>query len=384
MRVIVFSCFTPYHLINSIYYATSLQQAKNLKMVLVWNNKSSRSINLDVFKNCFDTTIDISGFDETNIRRKVVNQSVYMGRFFGLSSIAKAINKYDSVRLVCFSDQDFVTHRLVEYVSGMNDSEIVLVEEGMSTYLTNTEYHFSVLKRIYYKILGIRTEKFIGANMHIKSVIVKHPEDMPVVKTHDRKIIRQNNIFADDNWVKKFNGLIGGIENIVQMHKGKKIILWIGQPLIELGVPDEKELQFLVEINNKFGTEYSIVIKKHPREAEDKYKSILGDNISEVDLGDLFWIPLEFLGTVLCPQIIVTAFSTAALNLLELGIDSNAYFCYKAFGLNVESEFFDKHKEDNICVINSMAEMEQCHKKGISKRICTNMNADIEYLEIFG
>lgn len=64
--------------------------------------------------------------------------------------------------------------------------------------------------------------------MHIKTVIVKHPEDMPVVKTHDRKIIRQNNIFADDNWVKKFNGLIGGIENIVQMHKGKKIILWIG------------------------------------------------------------------------------------------------------------------------------------------------------------
>ena len=333
----IFVCFTPYQLLNAVYYSRKITN-KN-KSILIWHNFTKYNISLSRFQKIFDVICEIPNIYEMPLFKRQLNKCIYGGWMFRFSPVYKVLDKLDlhNSVLVVFSDQHIITNKIIrQYSSAIK--ETVLIEEGMATYLIkNTtipktkDYWINLL-------LGAHYEPYIGANKSINTLVVKNPEWIPEIKKAGRTIVKQSNCLMDTMWPSVFADVINDAYESNQVFNPK--LLWIGQPLETDGVDATKQLELIKEINKKLNYKFDIIIKPHPRENIGKYDNLIQEekNISIFDLGPNNWIPIEIIIRMIYPSIVMSGYSTAAKNIQDMGIKCKVIYCYKLFSIHLDEQ----------------------------------------------
>lgn len=357
MNRVWFSCFTAYHLFNSLYYSTKVDWGKDCERTLIWVNDTRIRINVDVFSSCFDKIIKIDSLRDLSFINKQVAKCKNGGRLFNGSVLGKELSrKFDKSVLVCFSDQHYITNKLVNKFKTLENSHVVIVEEGVATYVTNEVYDPPFSTRAGNLLFGLHSQRYVGENANIDTFIVKDPDRLPKEKVLDRKVIKQNNVFCDREWINEL--LEKYVKKTNDFHGSKPVLLWIGQPLEGNYLEESEEEQIRVRIFERLAAKYQLLVKTHPGERPDKYEG-LKPEVSIVDFGEFSWFPIEVLASMIKPQIIVTPMSSAAYNIYQTGFEGKILFCYKLFGIDIGQDYFaELEKKRNIYNVKDMDELE--------------------------
>lgn len=381
-NTIVFVCFTPYQLLNAVYYGNRL--GAEVRRVLIWHNYTKYNLDLQRFNLFFDDICEISNFYEEPFFKRQFHKCLYGGWLFRLSKINRLLKTIDikNTILCLFSDQHIVSRRILT-TFGQRAFDVVLIEEGMATYLIRNKAIPKSKDMIINLFLGARYEPYIGANKLIKTIFVKYPYMLPEEKKNNRVVVLQNNVFRDDMW----NGLFSDVLKRVNWDNNdqKKTVLWLGQPIEMDGVPTDIQLKLLKRINEMVGSEYQILVKSHPREDDNKYITLTQEtSIMQIQLGEMNWIPIEVLAGIIKPDIVLTAYSTAANNILELGLECKVIYCYQMLELYIGEHISDLIADSpQVYIIHSYEEFETILKQendSYKGRISNNSNNDLNYL----
>lgn len=337
-RRVLFICFTPFHLFHACYYASKDIWKEEDERVLVWQNTSGSKIDLGYFVHLFSGYLEIQGFQRERGLRRQVHKLIDAGRLFRFSKLASYTEGASELIVFSFNDQELINSRFLAYIQEKGlKARSILVEEGLGTYAGAVKREYTIAARFVNQLLGVHLPQGIGSSPVIDTLLVKHPEWVPGEKLCAREVFRQSNIFADPSWF----GMLGALKDEIRHTFGetdrRKVVLWLGQPNRETGVSAEDEKALLLYLCKNLGSEYRFVIKRHPREETDKYDDIVRETGAEqLELGELSWIPVEFAAHMLDVFMAVTLYSSAPVNLLEIGAAEYAVYTYKLFGLTLD------------------------------------------------
>ncbi len=376
-----FSCFTVYHLFVALYYASKVQSS-NVSCVLIWFEKDD--VNVNKYSNLFDEIYVIERekgkFYKYWLRIKT---SGYLAGSYYKHSLNK---QSPNDVLFVFSDEHQATWRLMN-VFKKQGCKIVLVEEGIGTYAFH-KHSFSHKVLLSELIFGCRGENNIGVSPYIDSYIVKKPDALPKSKHKGRPVIQQNTMFDDKTWIEGL-GVLNNNKTKAELNKfNDQRILWLGQPLSSCGVDLKTEIGVSNKIIKSLPSDYTTIIKKHPRDQIKKYDYINGNSVSKYFVNHDTWIPVEVLAGMINPGIIISPLSSAGTNLYDLGYGNKVIFCYKLFGISIDESWLEKYKDNkDIYNVSSFEELRavikeiQASPERINKKSMTiNENKDIDYL----
>lgn len=356
---ITFLCFTIYQLNVAFYYAIKLKNTK-CEYTLIWNNFINQNIDINLYKKPFDNIILINNYESGSIILRQINKCVAAGKLFFLSKLGTYYkNPRNKEILICFSDQHTLTHKMMEEVAKVDSHEIILVEEGMNTYMDST--HIGIRNKLVNLVLGLKTEEYIGKSNLIDTMIVKQPEMLLPKKRKHRKVIKQNNIFIEEGWQKDIIRVIKKyLLQYTNSNLMKSSILWLGQPLeIDNGINIDTQKRILDSLINMIPNHYSVYIKLHPRENISKYAFLKKyDNVEIINLGNYSWIPVEILAKTLNPDVIMSTYSSAVQNIKQIIPKSKAIFVFPLFRLKIDKRIFKKLcTNENYYIANSVEDI---------------------------
>lgn len=315
MKRIIFVGFTPYQLMISIYYAIKLSHIHKCEKILIWHDYANYKINFSDINPFFERVFIVPYYDDVNKLKKQFLKRRYTGQGFKNSKIGQYVKscKNDTI-LICFSDMHELTNKLIHELAQKNN-KILLIEEGIGIY--STDYSkLPIRTKIINKILGISTEKAIGINKNISAVILNHPEWLENSKFIGTTLLQQNSVFEDNNFISELSFITKKIESFKKSRK--KIILWLGDPIEDIGGTKTEEIDLIIELSKNLGENYMILIKPHPREDQNKYQNIENTHIRLIKLGGLSWVPIEIIASYLNFQTVITSVSSAAFNIYKI------------------------------------------------------------------
>ena len=336
---VLFIAFTPYHLLCSSYYAIKIKKRfPNIRTTLIWQEYYGYCINIDFFKDAFDVIIEADSIvrNRDSIINRFIKRIFSGGILFDFSQVGKYINNNRCNNLViCFSDQDPSTYRILNKLRNKNNY-VYLVEEGAGAYALDYVFRYSKKDYRYYlmllyKICGVVHGDYIGYSELYDSWIVQNPQILPYVKKKGHIILQQNSIFFDETWTHKLINLNNSIMCDLATENQKKTLLWVGSPLEDCGVSIKEELNVLKEVINRCYN-YNIIIKPHPRESKTKFCDFACiNNVTILDNDDIKWIPVEYLFKRIKVDCVVTVISSAAKNMYDNRLTRNVLYLYKLF-----------------------------------------------------
>lgn len=359
MNRVCFACYTIYHLINAIYYSMMVDWGPDTcEKVLVWTDNTKANIDLNSFRKCFDRIYELVSLKDVGLFEKQFLKMRDGGRLFKQSKLGKALSsEYDSNILFVFSDQEYSTNKLISEFKKLSNSTVILIEEGIATYVFDTR-RITGATKVLNLLLGIKTQAYVGKNEDIDVLIVKKPEEMPTEKILGRKLIKQGNIFCDLEWLKKFRKELYDIQICFDINSNKPRVLWIGQDLSIYTKDKVNELDVIESVFEFLAGENQVIVKKHPNECEDRYKRFEKLGVLEVDFGPFTWLPIEMLASYIVPDIIITPMSSAAYNIYQMGFMRKIIYCYKLFGIDICDDYFSKILGlDNIYNVSNISEL---------------------------
>ena len=383
MNHIYFVCCTVYQLFVALYYASKL--SKNCLKVLIWTD-ATQGVNTDSFAFVFDKIFLIESECNKPLIEKYwirISRSGYFSHLYYRKKIFSNLNKNDV--LLYFSEFDSSTCKLIKQFSRVS-KKIILTEEGIGTYSCDKRI-IPFNETLSIIIFGIESCTQIGNNKNIMAYIVKNPELLPFEKHKGRRIIQQNTMFNDNEWIKSLRIFNDRIR--LELEKfSRKRVLWLGQPLDSLGTDINTEIEISNRIIRMFKEPYCTIIKKHPRDKVEKYKYITNKNVCKYFVDHETWVPAEILAGEIDPEIIITPISSAALNLYELRYGKKVIFCYKLFGIEVDDSWLDKYKDnEDVYNVESFDELRSVIEEIGSNPVrinnedmTVNENKDIDYL----
>lgn len=383
MTRIWFSCFTTYQLFNALYYSMRVDWGTNCEKTLIWINDTQSHIDIDSFREYFDQVFHLDSLPSVSFFRRQITKCKNGGRLFKWSSLGKELRKeFNKNILICFSDQHYVSNKLINMFYSLNNHRIILVEEGVGTYVIEEKHKDRLTSIIASKIFGLHSQKYIGENSFIDTLIVKKPNEIPSIKVQGRKIIKQNNIFCDLEWTKY---IIDRYLKEFSVDNSKyPRLLWIGDPLGGDYIDESSELKIIESIFKVLSKEYSVFVKKHPSEKNDRYTGVKNlFNVKEIEFGKYTWFPIEILINIINPKVIVTPMSSAAYNSYQTGFSGKIIYCYKLFGINECNDYFTMlSQKNNIYNVDSIKEIQTVLKKDIAPIIFESIsnNDDISFL----
>lgn len=386
-NLVIFCPFTPYQFFTSVYYASHIDRTDTELCLII----RGQLANFDTsgYTDLFDRMIvfgDVKG--EPMLKREWLRM-LYGGRLFHRSKSAKLLHEYRdrAITLICYSDQSTYETRLIrELQSGGYNASICMIEEGENTYYGPRPMHVSLRKRIVRRLLGTTYGNMIGHNAGIDTWIVKYPEKLRQ-KVPDACIVKQNNIFADREWMDSISRKVEcALTNF--RRTDRKVVLWISGPIHEQGVSQADETKWLAEAARALGDEYTVYIKTHPRELPHKYDRIAAEepNVEIVDLAGFEWLPLEFVIGAIAPDVLLTVISSAAFHIYEMGFGGKVIYSYPYFRqMYIDTRMFDDYiAHTNIYGANSVAELLHIIKElplePSDAELLPNEDLDIKYL----
>lgn len=381
---VFFSCFTSYQLVNALYYCMKVKWGDECEKILIWLNDTNSEIDIGFADKMFDRIFEIDSLPKVNFFRRQLVRCLSAGRFFSISKLGKFCKeKYKKNILICFNDQQYVTNKLIHVFSQMPSSDIVLIEEGVGTYVMGEKIQEDIPAQIVNFLWGLHSEPYIGANKNIHALIIKKPDEIPAQKTTGRVLIRKNNIFADESWIALFKERF--LDNLVLEHSTKPRALWIGQPLGDFFLSKEEENKVLDRIFSVISKEYQVCIKPHPLDKSGRYTQFLEKyGILELRAGKYSWLPVEIIAQYLNAEIIMGPMSSALYNIYQSGVIGKYIYCYKLFGVTVGQDYFNNlASKKNIYVIESIEELPKVISFPIGHLDMDKelLNDDIQFLE---
>ena len=374
MKNIVFSCFTPFHLLTAMYYGYKL---KNAKRILVWNNYAGYDINVMSLKGLyFDDVVIIPYFLKGNQITRQLRKSLHAGRFFALSKEHKLLSKCENNILIIFSDQEPCSNMQMKYLYSHGDTHVILVEEGTATYYQRNQEYRKILLLIY-KILGINSLSRIGLSDEISTVMVRHLDLLDKSRFKCSTFIQQDYFAFDQDFINSLP-FLDSIDSC--SFNGKKNILFLGQPIEEIpGIDLNEYREFLSTLVSRYYEKYNIIVKPHPRENMSCY-----ENISGLSLIQAQWVPFEVIATRFDYEVIMSLFSSATVNVYEIKPGVKAVYMYKFFkNLSLNDTLFNKYIGlKNIYSPNRFEQLDQLLMSNSEKVDCIfkNNGYDIQYL----
>ena len=382
MKKVYFVCFTAYQLFVCLYYARKLNK-QNARLVLIWFDDNQADVYR--FNKLFEEIHVIKDEYATNVNKYITRLKIK--GYLANRTYKRILGGIPNNSVVLFfSDEHYPSNRIIQICGKGKGNKTILIEEGIGTYSFHN--HSFSLKLWFSELLfGCRGEKNIGVSPLITSFIVKAPEALPRIKHRGRPVIQQNTMFDDKDWIKSLNVLSDESKSVLNKLHEKKI-LWLGQPLFSDREKINDEMVVVNKILQRFSSEYQTIIKKHPRDDKKKYKYLNGDNFCNYFVDHETWLPAEILVSEIDPDIIISPFSSSAINLYKLGFGKKIIFCYKLFSINIDDSWLEKYKNNSdIYNVSSFDELKMIIQNigNSPKRINTqnqaiNDNKDIDYL----
>ena len=381
-KKILFVAFTPYHLINSIYYATIIKKNTICENILIWQDFADYNIDFSIIKDVFSTVYVLPSLECKNKIIKQFKKFYYIGYGFSFSVIGKYLKDIDNgVMVFCFSDAHALTYKVIQKLK-RKKKYLILIEEGLGIY-ENKERKNLLRTSIINFILGIKEEKFIGESKSIDAVILKHPEWVKGRKFKGCKILQQGNIFNNCILNSELNFIKS--ELLSYTNDRRKILLWLGDPIEECGASKSVENELIYELSKFVKDTHFILVKPHPRENREFYRNIESNDIKVIDLPKFNWIPIELFVSFFEFNTIITVISSAALNIYQLKNRAQILYVYNL----IENIVFDHGviegalKMKNVYCPTSIEEVIKLIKRenNISeKMIIENEEQDISYI----
>ena len=360
-KQVIFIAFTPYHLFNAIMYALTLKNKTSIKTTLIWQEYAEYNANLELFDVAFDRVLKLpSVIRGKQSRSKRFGRRLLTGSgLLSFTKIGRYIKKNNSNSIVmCFSDQDPTTYRILKMMKKGNNNYVYLVEEGSAIYNTTNlsdykkaDYRYYLMKL--YSFLGVKNGPYIGYSDLYDAWIVKHPELLPENKKGKHEVICQVPFFEKTELFNPLTELNTQIKKSLDCLSNQKYYLWISGPLTDCGIEPQKEIELLERISSIIPSTGKIIIKLHPRENRGKYEKLISKNekIELLELGDLSWIPIEYIMHLIKPICVITVMSSAARSLFDNGLKCWFVYCYKMFNLrNVDISTLDLDSSFDLAI----------------------------------
>lgn len=375
MKKICFSCFTPYHLLVSAHYAIKLVDAET---VLIWQDSTIDGVDITYFSRFFSKTI-INPVSVKSRTRKLVDLALYGGFLFPFSYTYHYFKSNNDNIVYCyFSDEDYITQKHIRLLKKHNNNIFVLIDEGVGIY-RKYETHQPLKHKIPLVLIGTHTCKYIGESQFADYVLARHPEMLDNNRFGIAKINKQSDFLKNEELIQVIKSSLG---NDNHYFTDKPIVLILGNPCKEMGIDQKLYFNILQHLINTLKLDYTIIIKKHPRESIVPYLQlkdalIINDNF-------LNTLPVEIIAVLLNIKIVMTDFSTAAHNIYDAIGDVKILYFYKLyknvlFDDSIYRSYFNEpniYSIDNIEVIQSIL-----NRNIIYREIQENTLADLELIK---
>lgn len=369
MNNIIFSCFTPLHLITAAYYAYKFQ---NVNKVLVWQDSTIGTVDISLYKPFFNKIIVIP--TARNRLKKLLYMLINAGYLFDFSEIGKFLKKNKDNNIYCFfSDEEFSTNKQICKMKKGKNNILILIEEGVAIYreyVTTPPLKYLIPARI----VGTKTVGYVGATEKIDIAIVRHP-DMINQKRYDiSRYIKQNDFVKDEGFIKQITMNLS--EDLIRNKNSKKRILLLGDPYKELQVTEEEYINGLQSIIDVCSIKYDVYIKKHPREQITGYLKL--KNAIVIDDNKYKGLSAEIVASLLHTETIITVVSSAAYNIYTSCQNAKIIYIYPIVKKKTDSiTIFDKQTEEpNIYIVNEINELGHILDKPIKERPLFEKNND--------
>lgn len=387
-KTVVFECFNSYTLYVSWVYAAILHDVYGFQSNLIWREtifKLPESIKTNwpsgqIYSIPINQRKTIKWFPK--MLSPVIN---YLGYMREIINTKKTIRSYFKIShypklLFIFKDNTIYDVEIIKKFKKLSNLKVVLIEEGAGIYSDILSQPFSLQKSLK-KLLGIPKEVFFaqGQSKLYDYVICRFPNKFNKVSNRTQ-IIQQSNIFVY-KYSKIFIEFFAGKEAIHQHYD----CIYFSQPISEEGaiVPNankiESEIEVLKTIFSVIPSTISVGIKNHPLENKNKFDEIvdLFPNVSLLE-DRLQMIPGELLYLIFKP-IVLTPYSSLAMNLYALSRNIKIILLYKYFPLQLRTI---KQVEKTFKGINSyeLVDVEELCKDNESRNL-SNSNLTFDDLE---
>ncbi|WP_227762465.1 glycosyltransferase family 52 [Zhaonella formicivorans] len=251
--------------------------------------------------------------------------------------------------LITFIDHHPINASLIEtYRRKLKNNKIILVEEGISTYINVTSKYDN--NKIFHKVKG-KLKKILGyGNPEGKHVGQVCNPDVCIVS--DVSLVRpgygERALFIEwpkgpfpQNLTKEYCNIIG-LKNAFNLdYKVSGILL--GQPLSEDKLitweKEKKIIQMIGEITKE--SKQPIMVKPHPRESKTKLNIYMDNGL--ICNWELTYVPIETIFSFYRPDYVISYFSSAAINYL---------FRFNGNVIWLEKLLFGKQEEANSLLNN--------------------------------
>lgn len=396
-----FVAFTTFQLVSAAYYAFQLKSNDaNTNVTLIWENVGAGNCNISLFKQYFDHVYEgyVSDKEYVSGIKRQLARAYYHGRLFRWSPIGKIYQKsnlYKHEKLIIFSDQHALSRQMVYAIRKARDSHVIMAEEGAANYcIQNNKWLFRFGKKhfplplIIFPLLGLDTVANHGTSGLYDALAVRFPEKVPDYKAHGFKMLRQKAFWDDTDFVESFRKII---KDNIDLADDKNIILWIGCPgdgIYEQGL----QYELVSRIADRLPDGYMMYIKAHPREKIDNYEVCFSEKVRPLVLHGMECLPLELLLRFLNPVLGLSLFSSAGLNMKDMGYRHR--FVYGLLGSSDDTfldwvrqcenmEGFEKSKDAvfDIDEILNLLQSDECGTNQMNEiKPIDDMADDIKYL----
>lgn len=380
-KAYIFYCFTPYHLMIASSYAEKLDT--KISKVLIYFSTVDCEEYINKFGIYFSKIIyikdTISQKNVSFLKRQVSFLKCY-GWLFNTTNAYKEIIRYKKQVLCIFSDQQLLTQSILRtYKEKKIENTVVLFDEGTGLYNEAPNETVTLKRKLLNMFRGTTIIPYIGYSKEINAIIAKNPEKLPFSKSEGRNIYQQSLInYNVSVMIKLFESSISK-DKIYCLKKQSKHILYLGEPMREINLPENNELNLLEKFISNY-VDYLWIIKPHPRDNYKKYDSLKSySNVILLNNPLEAWLPIESYINYVKPLLTVSPISSAGLSFKK---NIPAIFTIKMLTNNpMIYESIEKNHFYNTFFINDIYGLETILKTISSTPINEiEENSDIEFL----
>ncbi|SDY66550.1 hypothetical protein SAMN05660462_00594 [Proteiniborus ethanoligenes] len=318
----VFIINTPYHM----FIASTMIKKKDIVVIVDdFDLNNSRFCKLLLNKAMKDNKIYIIK-SLRSFGKNLFKLKVYISKI--VFDIIQTINQNFINDIILFNDGHPMNQIFINNI--IQKKDIILIEEGIGLYrYVKKRYHF-IYSLIGKLIFGIRFENTtcIGEQSRTTKIMCNYPKLLNNIQLK-KKVERINQ--WDFSILKNMKDLYAIDQNFNKI-PDHEFNIFIGQPLVEDGIINEKEYMKLISTVVRLSTKKNnLFIKPHPREniskyffMEEEYGAILLRNKD---------IPIELLLLDQKKARVFTAYSSAVFNIAKY-FRINSYLLYKLIDFN--------------------------------------------------
>lgn len=247
------------------------------------------------------------------------------------------ISKKSVLNIIIFNDVNPEVQWIINEVK--RKGKVILIEEGIGLYRDIKKRH-NLAFELFGKILfGYKFEniKRIGESKKVEQIVCKN------FSLLSPKQAKKNIVYFDTI---NFNTLKN---KLIHLEDIKETTWFIGQPLVEDGILSERKYLEIINKLKNISSDFDLVVKPHPRENINKYKSIYG--IRLIEEND---IPIELMINIQNSYKFFTIYSSAITSVSNYG---EAFALFKIAKIKLPKEIEYIFKEASVFVLNNWDEV---------------------------